>query len=320
MSNHPECVAVLFADLGGSTRLYDLLGDEPARRIVAACIDRIIEIVERHAGRLIKTIGDEVMSTFDSANRAADAAREIVIAMRAMEPVHDQRLGAHVGLHYGRVLHEEGDVFGDTVNLAARLVPLAKTGEILTTRAVVDALSAERQGLVRRIDRRELRGKQGELEIFELLWQTANITTITPIPRHDPAGGERLVLQLGADRFEIHEGHPSLTIGRDDDNDLVLPDPRVSRRHARVKRRHGKFVLCDESTNGTLVRTAEGKSILLHREEMILHGSGRLGVAQYPEVGVAQYPEVGVAQHPDPGAALPIAFRVVSPGAANDGD
>ncbi|MDH3214549.1 MAG: adenylate/guanylate cyclase domain-containing protein [Myxococcales bacterium] len=277
MSELPDSLVVLFADLSGSTRLYDSLGDAPAREIVARCIDRIIGVVERHDGTVIKTIGDEVMSTFPGADAAADAAQDILVAMAEAYAIHQGRLGAHVGFHTGSVVHEAGDVFGDTVNLAARLVALAKRGEILTTRASVDALAPQRRERTRRIDRRELEGHQGALEIFELIAQTSNLTSMTPIPPAEPSGPGRLILRRGDGVFALDESRSTLSIGRDPESDLVLEDPQVSRRHARVRLRHGKFVLTDMSANGTLVRAREGKTVRLHREELILQGSGSIG-------------------------------------------
>jgi adenylate cyclase len=296
MPTPPDFLAVLFADLSGSTRLYDSLGDQPARQIVARCLDRIVAVVERHHGTVIKTIGDEVMTTFPGANEAADAARDILVAIAEAYDVHHGRLGAHVGFHTGRVVHEAGDVFGDTVNLAARLVALAKRGEILTTRASIDALRPESRERTRRIDRRELEGHEGALEIFELIAQTSNLTSMTPVPSEEPSGPGRLILGHGGRAFALDEARSTLSIGRDPENDLVFEDPQVSRRHARVKLRHGKFVLSDESTNGTVVRTREGKIIRLHREELILHGSGSIGFGRIL----------------DADGALPIAFRVES--------
>jgi class 3 adenylate cyclase len=308
MTAAPESLAVMFADLSGSTRLYDRLGDGPAREIVGRCIDRIIAVVERHGGTVIKTIGDEVMSTFPGADHAADAAREILESIAEAYSIHEGRLGAHVGFHTGRVLHEQGDVFGDTVNLAARLVALAKRGEILTTRASIDALALERRERTRRIDRRELEGHQGALEIFELIAQTANLTTMTPILPAEPTGPGRLIVRFGGRTFALDEAHASLRIGRDPENDLVLEDTQVSRNHAYLKLRHGKFVLADESTNGTLVRTRDGKTIRLHREELILQGSGNIGVAR-PADGDGELP---IAFHVDSEAEASV--RPAAPG------
>ena len=273
---------MFFVDLGGSTKLYDLLGDEAALSIVSECIDCFISVVEDHGGTVIKTIGDEVMSTFPSANQAADTAAAILWAMDKTRSTDRRHLDAHVGFHVGAVLRESGDVFGDTVNLAARLVGLAKANEILTTRQGVDALSPDGRNRTRLLDRLPISGKKDELEIFELTWKEANLTVMSPASTEEASlEGDRLILQFERTRFELSKEQLTLTIGRDGDNDVVVPDPLVSRRHAHVILWNGKFVLTDESANGTLVRLREGKVIALHRENLILHDSGSIGFGRY---------------------------------------
>ena len=278
MSERPGTIAILFADLGESTHLYEALGDERARALTASCLRRMIDAASHHGGTLIKTIGDEIMVTFPTADEAAEAASEILTAVQASSEADGVRLGTHVGFHFGPVLHEEGDVFGDAVNVAARIVSLAKTGEILTTRQAVDALSPPRRALTRQIDRRSLRGREESLDVFQLLPKTEGATAMIRVPFSEDLSPGRLVLWLGQERFVVSPEHPSLTIGRDPENELVLPYSSVSRRHARIRLRHGKFVLRDESTNGTLVMTDDGRTIPLHREDLTLQGGGRIGV------------------------------------------
>jgi len=271
-------LAVLFADLGESTQLYEELGDEAAHAITRGCLDRMTELVAKHCGTLIKTIGDEVMASFPSADSACDASVAIVESAREVSGGAGRPLGAHVGFHLGPVLCEDGDVFGDTVNVAARMVSLAKTDEVLTTRAVADRVSGERRSRIRQIDRCTIKGKDELLDVFEVVWQSAGETSMVRVPfSHEHRGG-RLRLALGRDRWEVHGDRSSISIGRSEENDIVLPDFRVSRRHARIRLRRGKFVLHDESANGTLVVTDDGERIPLHREDLTLQGSGRLGV------------------------------------------
>src|ERR1051326_4626777 len=134
------CV-VLFADLAGSTALYERLGDAAARRIVADCLSRAAAVVREHGGRRVKTIGDEILATFATADAGATGAESLVRALSVPSCGPAGELGLHVGFHLGPVIEEDDDVFGDTVNVAARVVGLAKMGEILTTRPVIDALS-----------------------------------------------------------------------------------------------------------------------------------------------------------------------------------
>ncbi len=275
-------VAILFADLGGSTALYARLGDERAREVTSECLNRFMAVVHGHGGSVVKTIGDEVMATFPEADAAAAAACGILLDLGNAVLPGGIQLGAHVGFHWGHVIRESGDVFGDAVNVAARIVSLAKEGEILTTRQAVEALSPERRSRARQIDRRSVKGRQEQLDIFEIVWRRKDLTMISPIPTDASRDASRLVLSVGEERLEIDAERTSVSIGRDPINDIVLRDPRVSRRHAHIQLSNGKFVLRDESSNGTTVKTETGKLIALHREDLVLQGSGALDVTPAP--------------------------------------
>ncbi len=269
--------AVLFADIGGSTRLYDTLGDVHGHRVTAGCLDRISEEIRRNGGRVIKTIGDEVMSTFPAASQAVEAACGIQHAVAAADAQSEIPLSVHVGLHYGLVLPEDGDVFGDTVNVASRMVGLASAGEILTTRETVEAMTPELRAQARKIDHFSVKGKRAELDIFQFTWQTANLTQLNELPEFDELTS-RLLLSLGDQRFVLDSQQTSCTIGRSPDCDIVFGDIRASRDHAKVEVRRGKFVLSDHSSNGTIVRTPDAELISLHREDMVLPRAGSIGI------------------------------------------
>ncbi len=273
-------LAVLFADVSGSTQLYDTLGDVRARSIVARCIAVMTEVTHRHGGTLVKTIGDEVMTTFADATAAAEAACEMQEGITGEMVVEGRPLAIRVGFHFGPTLLEEADVFGDAVNLAARMASQAKSGQILTTGATVEHLTGARRKACRQIDLTQVKGKREEIAIHEVVWQAAEATMVrAPWATLHRAGG-RLVLTAGGTRLELGEGHPSLTIGRADQNDLVVHHPLVSRLHARIEYRNGRFMLTDLSVNGTYVEADGGASSYVHRDSQELTGSGTLGLGE----------------------------------------
>jgi class 3 adenylate cyclase len=177
MTEPESALAVLFADVSGSTRLYETLGDSAAHRIVAQLLAQLREVIASEGGRVVKTIGDEVMATFDEAGAAVTAARamqrEIARAVRSP----DAPAGIRIGVHSGPVLEEAGDVFGDTVNVAARMVSLAKVGQILTSGETLDRTPARSRGETRHVDRTRLHGRGEELEVFEVLWGRDSVTS-----------------------------------------------------------------------------------------------------------------------------------------------
>ena len=140
MASTPRDRAVLFADLVGSTRLYDELGDHRAHAVTAGCLRGIIETVERFGGIVVKTIGDEVMATLLTADAALSCAEAIVSGVHCTGLETEKPLGVRVGFHYGPVIEDAGDVFGNTVNVAARMEKLCKefgTAIILSEAAVL---------------------------------------------------------------------------------------------------------------------------------------------------------------------------------------
>ncbi len=273
-------LAVLFADVSGSTQLYDTLGDVRARTIIARCIAVMTEVTHRHGGTLVKTIGDEVMTTFPDATAAAEAACEMQEGITGEMVVEGRPLAIRVGFHFGPTLLEEADVFGDAVNLAARMASQAKSGQILTTGATVEHLTGARRKACRQIDLTQVKGKREEIAIHEVVWQVAEATMVrAPWATLHRAGG-RLVLTAGGTRLELGEGQPSLSIGRADQNDLVIHNPLVSRLHARIDYRNGRFMLTDLSVNGTYVEADGGASSYVHRDSQELTGSGTLGLGE----------------------------------------
>lgn len=273
-------LAVLFADVSGSTQMYEALGDVRARGIVARCIAVMTEATHRHGGTLVKTMGDEVMTTFPDAAAAAEAACEMQEAITGQMMVEGRRLAIRVGFHFGPILSEDADVFGDAVNLAARLANQAKSGQILTSGATVAHLTGPRRKSCRQIDLTQVRGKQEQIEIHEVVWRAEDATVMrAPWATEHRAGG-RLVFTAGGTRLELGEGHPSLTIGRADQNDLVVRQPVVSRLHARIEYRNGRFVLTDLSANGTYVAADGGGGSYVHRDNQELTGSGTLGLGE----------------------------------------
>src|SRR5256884_4276139 len=135
--------AILFADVSGSTALYELPGDKPAAKAIEACLDELRGVVANREGQVVKTIGDEIMVVFGNGEAACDAAREMQQRVIALPPTAGVKLAIRIGFHFGLVLEDRGDFWGDGVNTAARLAALAKAGQILTSGPTANALPAE---------------------------------------------------------------------------------------------------------------------------------------------------------------------------------
>ena len=178
-------LAILFADVVGSTRLYELMGDLRARDMVAICIDVMRSATEQRQGTVIKTMGDEVMATFPSADEALNAAAQMQqqISSHAQLKVDGQPVAIRIGCHFGPVMLENRDVFGATVHTANRMTSQAKAGQIITTAATVEQLSPEWRASCRQIDIATLKGQGSEVALYEVLWQTEDVTSMVPAHR-----------------------------------------------------------------------------------------------------------------------------------------
>jgi adenylate cyclase len=276
MSPSPSELAVLFADVSGSTRLYEELGDAEALSTIGRCLAVVKAACEGHSGRVVKTIGDEAMAVFPAADHAAEAAAEI--QARVSETfAGSQRLALRVGFHYGPALESERDVFGDSVNLAARLVGVANRAQVITSAETAANLSPHLRARMRELDALTVRGKLRDIRIFELLWQDSPDELTTLATRNVAGPAASLQLRHGERVILLGEDDRPVAFGRDAQNDVVIADRMASRMHARIERRSAKFVLVDHSSNGTYV-TVEGEApVQVKREEVTLRGRGRIG-------------------------------------------
>jgi class 3 adenylate cyclase len=286
-------LAILFADVVGSTRLYEVMGDLRARDTVAMCIEAMRSATEQHQGTVIKTMGDEIMATFPTADEALNAAAQMQqqITANAQLRVEGQPVAIRVGCHFGPVVLENRDVFGATVHTANRMTSQAKAGQIITTAATVDQLSPEWRASCRQIDVATVRGQGSEITLYEVLWQTEDVTSMLPaiaMAGRDAKRAVRLRLRVLDREVVLDEQHPNVAIGRAEDNDLVVKGNLISRLHARVEINRNKFVLIDQSTNGTFVQTADGEESFIRRDSMQIKGEGMIGLGRLPDHGSPQ--------------------------------
>lgn len=288
MSDPTETLmTILFADVCNSTRLYDTLGDSKARETIAYCVSIMDTAIGRNRGRLVKTMGDEVMACFERATDAAQAAVEMQQDISQELIVGNENITIHAGFHYGAVLTEGRDIFGDAVNTAARLTDLAKSAQILTSLETTKQLNDEWREAVRKIDHTALRGKRTEMGIHELMWQREDVTRMATDIRYmtQPRKRDsRLVVQYRDKQLEVCNTQSAIIIGRADTNDIIIRHGLASRSHARIELRKGNFILTDQSINGTFV-FCSGEEKMVRRDSVALQGEGMIGLGQSPEPG-----------------------------------
>lgn len=273
MSQHQ--LAVLFADLAGSTATYERLGDVAAKKLVDTCLLRMAQTSRQHDGQVIKTIGDELMLRFPNAAKAGAAA----VAMQRGNRESQSPFHLRIGFHHGPVIVEAADVFGDAVNTAARLSQMARDGQILTSEESLQHLGPELQGIARPFDYDRLRGKTQATRIFELLWeQTREVTRLVDRGNttvgHTPDVARNIRLAVRSQERSFAAQDAPVTVGREQVCAFTVASEFASRVHAHVEYRRGKFVLQDRSTNGTFVTPEGGSEIFLKGESLPLSGRG----------------------------------------------
>ena len=291
MTNETE-VAVLFADVVGSTRLYEVLGDHQARDMILTCVDIMRDATERNRGSVIKTIGDEILAIFPTADDAVNAAGEMQQDIGAHPGllVQGQHVAIRIGCHYGPVVLENKDIFGSSVHTANRMTSQAKAGQIILTTDTVERLSPEWRAVTRQIDVTPLRGRSEEVELYEVLWQQEDATSMLPSIAEDARTGrphKRVRLRYQGKEYVVGEGKESLTMGRADENDIVVQGSLISRIHARIEIARNKLLLVDQSTNGTFVTSEQGKEAFVRRDSVALQGKGMIGLGKLPDANAS---------------------------------
>ena len=269
-------MAVLFADIAGSTKLYDTLGDTQAKKMVDECIGLMRGIVARHQGRVVKTIGDEVMCVLPDADHGCLAATDMQLAIMGLPAVSNVKRAIRVGLHAGPLIEENGDVFGDTVNVAARMAGIAKAMQIITTRQTVEMLAPLLRKASRPIAALSVKGKGDDVEVCEIIWQSDDELTTMGNSLASVLPLAVLRVKYGAVEIVLDKANASLVLGRDEGCNIAVADRMASRQHARIERRRDKFYVVDQSTNGTYVAFTGEPEIALRREEVMLRGEGRV--------------------------------------------
>ena len=280
-------VAILFADVVGSTQLYEHLGDTRASETVSRCLEAMKEATYNNDGTVIKTIGDEVMSTFPSVDEAMMAAKQMQTRISSRPGDGQQPVSIRIGCHYGPVVQEHNDIFGAAVHTANRMTSQAKARQIVVSGATVERMSPEWRAQTRQIDVATVRGRLDEIALYEVLWQPEEATSMLPTidweaKQRRPA---KLTVTYRGKTVVVDERCKSINLGRSDENDLVVKGNLISRIHAKVEKHRGKFVLVDQSTNGTFLHDAQGNETFIRRDSRELHGEGLIGLGAAAKPG-----------------------------------
>ena len=279
---------VLFADISGSTSIYEQLGDAVAVELIQGLLASMEEEVLMHKGEVVKSIGDELLCTFTDVVSALAAATAMHQQAGAVSGPGGRALALRIGMHYGPTIEDRGDVFGDGVIVASRVVELARPGQILITEECFARVPLLGRSRIRTVDKITVRGRSAEVTVMEVMWERGRmVTTIVPPIQRPPSESARMQIDYRGRTFTIVQQSNLMLIGRDASCQIVVLGAKTSRQHAALEWRRGKFVLEDRSTNGSFVLPDGGQLIHLRREELVLQGAGLIGFGEQPREGGA---------------------------------
>ncbi len=288
MDEKSDHLAILFVDIAKSTHIYEVLGDTHAQNLISFCLSGLTKVTKKYGGVVIKSIGDELMCAFPNADIAVEAAKAMHQEAETLPIPDSQKLPAlnlYVGIHCGPVIVEGGDVFGDTVNVAGRLIKLAKQRQIVMTEQTMNELCPALKDTTHCIDETTIKGKSGAFRIYEAVWEMQDVTVFFSSSGDSSSARVPqacLELKFGDKTIEINSTRPMASLGRQDHNDIVVRSESVSRSHARIELRRDKFVLIDQSTNGTYVHLQGKKIFRTRNDEAELSESGVISLGQEP--------------------------------------
>ncbi|MFZ2633521.1 MAG: adenylate/guanylate cyclase domain-containing protein [Desulfosalsimonadaceae bacterium] len=282
MTRHTRHLTILFADISKSSNIYELLGDQAAQEIVGKILKRLSDLTVKFEGTVIKTVGDAIISTFGATDNAIEAAKSMQIAIkerdwkdgfsangRDIPPIN-----IHIGIHYGLVVMEDDDIFGDAVNVTARVADYANPQQIVTTRAAIKNLPEDSSQFTRYITKITAKNISGELELFEIVYEDQNTTMVIDCRKLSRAVCSSLYLMRGGQVIVVDTHKPLISVGREDFNDVVIQYSWISRIHAHIESRSGVFMLKDKSTNGTFIYSQDADPVYVNKGEHPLAGKG----------------------------------------------
>ncbi|MCL2644824.1 MAG: adenylate/guanylate cyclase domain-containing protein [Betaproteobacteria bacterium] len=281
--------AVVFADLTGSTKLFESQGNSIATQVVTRCTQMLGKHFTQAGGRVVKFLGDGLLVLFDRSEDAVDAAshtRDVLYECNMEHIDHTNTpLGLKIGIEFGSVIEQRGDCYGDAVNVASRLGDRAESNEILLGESLYTRLPESKRMLCTGIDRIAIKGKTGLFRVWRFDWRHTAETTITgPLDLlSECSTTQRADIDVNGRHVQLLPSNGALVIGRSESCGLVIDDRRVSRRHARIEWIGGQCTLTDFSTNGTWVKFGrEAELVILKRDNCVLHGQGMIGLGAAP--------------------------------------
>ena len=299
MGNKQPGMIVLFADVSGSARLFERLGDTEASYAVERCLKRMERAIAGQGGETVSVSGGDLLGVFKSAEQACHAAANMQLRVSKLPPVSGLKLTIRIGLHIGTVEADGQTVAAGSVAMVKRIAGMARIDQILASSLLVDELSRHTTILSQpRPDLGRLEEGETDFGLVDIDWLSHDEShrklgvAVDPTPSQFLADIDRLCIRYRGNAFLLDEKSPFLTLGRDPGNKLLIVDRKASRSHGRIERRNNSYFYVDSSTNGSYVSVGGQSEVLIRRREIELKGNGRIsfgGSASEPKADFAEF-------------------------------
>lgn len=276
MNSQQRKTFIMFADVSGSARLFQRLGDTEAVHAVERCLKRMNRSIEGYRGRTVQVVGDELLATFDSAEEACQASIDMQQRIADLPPVSGLKLTIRIGLHAGTTTEgADGKITGEAVTTTARIVGAARRDQILASTDLIAELPPHGGIGFRAMPNLGTIPQNGEQITLSLIeWVGSPVSTGHSVLSTMPV--DRLCVRYRGKAYLLDDKTPVLTLGRDLGNKLQIEDRKASRLHARIEKRKDGYYLVDTSTNGTFVSLRSKQEVLVRRHEILLEGNGNI--------------------------------------------
>lgn len=280
MPTPSQSKTVLFSDIVGSSKLYQKLGNARAENTIRFVMKTLAACTEKYSGTVIKTIGDEIMCSFDSLHDASECAIEM------NNLTQESHVELRTGISSGALIARDNDLFGDVVNNAAFLTKTARAREILIDEMALDCGDVSSSRKIELVAEMTIKGQSEPCKIYRLNWEHAlnasmAATMVGNTPSQDVTASKRMIIHFDQQAFSVDTRSPILVVGRDKANVAIkINHVKISRKHCTIELKQGKFILQDHSTNGTYVFQDKGETTSVHRESFALLGKGLIRLGQ----------------------------------------
>lgn len=283
MAEEKQELAVLYGKILSNDEISREIDLIQLKKQVAVTLSNLAQIVLEHGGKVFRTDADHLLCAFSNPKKAVQAAYDMQLEIHNDLSLAQSEIGMKAGMHYGTVLMDEHEAYGDVTSVAYELMNQSEKDMVMATKALTIHIPANFKIHLAGIGKIRIKGLKDEVDVYEVLWKENEPEDQTIFGGNASFDSDQeicLVIRHKNRQFIIDSKRNSFLLGRSDQNDLIVADEKVSRNHAAVQYRNGKYFLVDRSTNGTYIKTESKELFSLRKDELLLRGRGVISLGQ----------------------------------------